>query len=222
MTLIARDLLALSDAELLALDEAGLAALDAADTAAKARPVVMREAALWYVTQLRWPVFPLQPGGKTPLTMSRFGFVSGFKSATLDVARVRDAWTAAPEANIGTPTGTDGCGFDVLDVDRDEAKGINGYPALADLRHAGCDFDCSSYPDRTCHAWGALSGHHARALTPRGGMHVYVTASGSRNGAGLRQGLDVRGDGGYVALPPSRSAANDQRYAWTAWPSRRL
>lgn len=201
--------------------EAALAALDQFDLRHRERPIQMRDAAMWYVQVLGWPVFPLRPGDKRPLTDPANGFTNGFKGATLDAGRVYAAWTTAPEANIGTPTGsaeTGGCGFDVLDVDRDQAKGINGYPAMADLQHAFCDFDCSCYPERPCKEQGQLEQVVWRALTPRGGMHLLFPARGSANGASLRPGLDVRGAGGYIALAPS--LVNGKRYVWTKQPTR--
>jgi hypothetical protein len=52
--------------------------------------------------------------------------------------------------------------------------------------------------------------------TGGGGRHLYFAHPGHRvpNSAGrLGPGLDVRGDGGYVLVPPSRHLAGD-RYRW--------
>ena len=76
----------------------------------------------------------------------------------------------------------------VLDVDMDDG----GLDSLAKL-------------ERT----GTPTPKTARARTGGGGIHVFFrNPSGTkiRNSAGLLgPGLDVRGDGGYVVVPPSRT-----------------
>src|SRR5437762_13092223 len=42
-----------------------------------------------------WPIFPIKPRGKEPLTLD------GFKSATTEDAVVTRWWTTWPDANIG-------------------------------------------------------------------------------------------------------------------------
>lgn len=66
-------------------------------------------AALWYARQ-GYLVFPLKPGGKTPLT------AHGFKDASMSEDTVRAWWTREPQANIGLSTGHL---FDVIDIDGD-------------------------------------------------------------------------------------------------------
>jgi hypothetical protein len=63
-----------------------------------------------YASSLGWPVFPLRPGDKVPLTRN------GFKDASTDLDQILNWWRAHPEANIGLPTGI---AFDVLDIDGD-------------------------------------------------------------------------------------------------------
>jgi hypothetical protein len=55
-------------------------------------------------------------------------------------------------------------------------------------------------------------------LTPSGGAHVYlkhpgwyVASNASKNKSALPPGFDVRGDGGYVVYPPSRSRKGHYR-----------
>lgn len=67
----------------------------------------LADAALLYASW-GWPVFPLRPGDKAPLTRH------GFKDATTDPARIRRWWAETPAANIGLPTGI---AFDVIDID---------------------------------------------------------------------------------------------------------
>ena len=130
-------------------------------------------------------IFPLRPGGKAPLTRR------GFKAATRDEATIRQWWTATPNANIGAATGN---GVIVVDVDPPE-----GPDSLRGLfaEHGQI---------------ATLTGE-----TPRGGSHLWLRVPKGvtvRNSAGkLGSGLDVRGDGGYVVLPPSR-LKNGRTYEW--------
>lgn len=130
-------------------------------------------AALWYATEYQWPVFPLVPGQKRPLTRH------GFKDATTDPDQVRRWWRDTPDANIGLPTGH---AFDVIDVDVP-----TGTFAWIDLQ------DTPACPD--VHAWVATSsgGIHAY-ITPTGGGNL----AGS-----IAPGIDYRGIGGFVVGPPS-------------------
>ena len=100
----------------------------------------------------------------------------GFKDATTAEATIREWWAQWPQAGIATPMGG---GLFVLDAD-DEA-------ALA-----------------------ALEAEHGQlpptveVITPRPGRHIYLGGDGITNSAGaLPDGIDVRGIGGYVVLPPS-------------------
>ena len=79
-------------------------------------------AALNYA-QRGWPVFPLVPGQKPPLTSN------GFKAATLDSTKITAWWKKYPQANIGVATGTVS-GIVVVDVDD-----MNGFTALQKLLH---------------------------------------------------------------------------------------
>lgn len=121
----------------------------------------------------------------------------GLHDATIDEAAIRHWWHLWPEANIGVRTGAVS-GVFVIDVDPE------GYDSLAALasEHGAPGF-C---PD----TWTVRTG--------RGGAHLYFRHPGPeeriKTSAGLlAPGLDVRGDGGYAILPPSRHA-NGNRYAW--------
>jgi hypothetical protein len=72
------------------------------------QPPNLKDAALYYATHYGWPVFPLKPKGKAPLTKN------GFKDATTDVNLINLWWCSWPHANVGIPTGIH---FDVIDVD---------------------------------------------------------------------------------------------------------
>lgn len=127
----------------------------------------------------------------------------GLHDASTDTDVLRGWWQRWPDANIGLPTGRR---FDVIDVDP------GGLGWLADLRVD---------PDTTVDVHGLVS-------TPRGGQHLYVTPTGSRNHVNLAPGVDYRGTGGYVVAPPSRLDAHalhgevptwPLRYDWLALPS---
>lgn len=185
----------------------------AEDEADANRPApVMVDAALWYATKLRWPVFPLTAGDKIPFKGTR-----GFKDATCDLAYIRRLWDANPDANIGTPTGPQvagGCGYDVIDVD-----GIEGNHSLATMRHALCPPDCCATD--ICQATGIVPHVWAKSATgrPDGGRHLFITPTGDTLGSGWMPGIDYRGAGGYVVLPPSINtvdypAGQSKQYRW--------
>lgn len=189
-----------------------LAALEVKEVV-PAKPINLPGSALYYVTKLKLPVFPLKPRGKTPLT------THGCKDASLDPAVVQAWWAKHPDANIGIPTGPrshGGCGFDVIDAD-----GPDGVAAWQRLKHRHC-VDCSGAT--FCDAGGGFE-IHAEAITPgnssvgRGpGRHVYVAASGRGNSARINgQPLDLRGIGGYVVAPPSINLIG-AAYTWLRKP----
>ncbi len=133
------------------------------------------------------PVFPCEPGAKRPLTRN------GHWDATSDSRVIERWWKRWPSANVGVPTGKKS-GVVVLDVDVDEG----GLESLAKLERAGAPVPKT-----------------ARARTGGGGIHVffrYPRGTEIRNSAGLLgPGLDVRGEGGYVVVPPSRTRSS---YQW--------
>jgi hypothetical protein len=144
-----------------------------------ARTSELLRAALGYARR-SWPVFPCRPGGKNPLTPN------GYLDATTDESRITAWWNRWPNANIGVPTGKRS-GFFVLDVDRDRW----GFGTLDALTQEHGELP----PTRT-------------VKTGRGGMHLYFKypEDGTEipNSTGrLGPGLDVRGEGGYVLVPPS-------------------
>ena len=144
------------------------------------------KAALAYVRR-SVPVFPCEPGAKRPLTRN------GHWDATTDPRVIGRWWRRWSSANIGGPTGKKR-GIVVLDVDVDDG----GLESLAKLERAG-----------------ALTPKTARSRTGGGGIHVffrYPRGTEIRNSAGLLgPGLDVRGEGGYVVVPPSRTQSS---YQW--------
>src|SRR5262249_49624550 len=139
------------------------------------------------------PVFPTNALNKKPLTPN------GFKDASADEARIRDWWRRWPNAMVAAPTGS-ASGMWVIDLDLDPVKKVDGMATLAQLiaQH------------------GAIP-KTLMTITPRGGRHLIFAWDSKvviRNSAGkIGPGIDVRGDGGYVCLPPSRNA-NGGLYQW--------
>ena len=125
------------------------------------------------------PVFPCDPRTKRPLTSH------GFKDATVDEGRIR-SWFENTDAMLGLPTGAV-TGLVVIDLD-----GAAGFESWAELERQ----------------YGTLP-RTASTTTPNGGQHFWLQHPGVevRCSAGkLGVGVDVRGDGGYVIAPPSRTA----------------
>ena len=134
------------------------------------------------------PVFPVAVNGKQPLTRH------GFHDATTNLAQIRHWWSSTPGANIGMPTGT-ASGLVVVDVDVHGPA--NGYVAL----------------DRADRA-GLLTGWEALIQTPSDGLHAYYPATPGteqRSWQVARSGIDFRGDGGYIIVPPSSRVIEGQR-----------
>jgi hypothetical protein len=127
------------------------------------------------------PVFPCRAAEKRPLTRH------GFLDATADIELIRRWWTHWPDANIGMPTGSTS-GLDVVDIDVHGR--VRGFAAFELARREGL-------VDR----WQVL------VKTASGGMHAYYPADPDRpqpSWQAARAGIDFRGDGGYVVVPPSR------------------
>lgn len=136
-------------------------------------------------------VFPLAPGTKIPTRGSH-----GCRAASCDLDVARARWQRSPRANIAAATGARS-GFWVLDVDLQH----DGPASLAKLEAQ----------------YGALPST-IESSTPSGGRHLYfrwradlreIRSSTSRVG----KGLDVRGEGGSIVMPPS-VLADGRRYRW--------
>jgi hypothetical protein len=100
----------------------------------------------------------------------------GFKDATADQRTIGRLWTQHPDAGIGTPTGPN---WFVLDDD-------TGGRAIAQLEAE----------------YGPLP-PTVEVVTPRPGVHKYFLGQATNSDRALPDGLNVRGQGGYVLLPPS-------------------
>ncbi|WP_331755969.1 bifunctional DNA primase/polymerase [Streptomyces sp. NBC_01643] len=215
--------------------ELRLSCSDAQQSAAEA-PVTVPSAltiAKWCASH-RWPVHPLAPGRKTPVAncaaCRRSGhtyrqceclvagrWCHGFRSATLDQARIVQWWGNSPEYGVGVACGP--AGLVVIDIDahsqtpppRDQllpgipipdqvdltglATGYHTVGILAALRNATSPADDTST---------------LRVRTPSGGLHVWYRAAdfrrwhcstGSGGGRALAWQVDVRAHGGYIIAP---------------------
>jgi hypothetical protein len=121
-------------------------------------------------------VFPCRPSGKIPVTPN------GCKDATTNAAQIT-AWWKQDDFNIGVATGA-ASNIMVIDVDDEDAEA-----ELAKLEGK----------------FGALPAT-VEVITARG-RHIYFRypKHGVRNSAGkIAPGIDVRGEGGFVIVPPSR------------------
>ena len=146
-----------------------------------------------YYAERGWPVFPLHQTigddgcscpepecdsqGKHPRTNN------GFKNATTDPEQIKKWWSKWPDANIGLRTGKQS---GLLVIDSDEKNGKSGKKSI---RQAGLNM-----PE----TWAVK--------TPSGGLHYLYQYPEDTNigcpGSGL-EGVDIRGEGGYVVAPPS-------------------
>lgn len=157
------------------------------------KPASLATTAHAYATQLGWPVFPLRPGAKTPMTRN------GFLDATTDPNTITHWWQRAPDANIGLPTGQF---FDVLDVD-----GPPGVEALNHYLHM--HYHHPGPIASTGKGWHLLfaptNAHNATNLVPKvdfRGAGGYIVAPPSLHPSGDRYAW-LPGRGPTLPLPPA-------------------
>lgn len=157
----------------------------------------MHEASLWYTRMSNlsksatwyarhgWAVFPLRPGTKEP-----FGGL-GVYSATTALGQVAAWWRRWPDANIGLHCGGSG----LLAIDHDAYKEVYAGQSLLD----------------------PADQETVTSLTGSGGTHLlYRVDDGQRysnRATGMPAGVDIRGWGGYIVLPPSVHP-NGTPYRW--------
>lgn len=118
----------------------------------------------------------------------------GLSDASADPATIRRWWRRWPTANIGLVTGA-----------------VSGFVALDIDSYAGGEDSL----DELMRSYRALP-ETVEQLTGGGGRQVLFLHPGVpiKNGVSeIGQGLDVRGDGGYIVAPPSLHLSG-RRYAW--------
>lgn len=180
---------------------------------------VILNAAYGYVDRCGpWPIVPILPGNKRPAIKTGIDHAEG---ATTDIEQIAEWHRRGLLEAIGTPTGA-ASGTVVIDVDLK----WDGEALLAELeavlgalprtrvvrsRSGGLHIYCA-HPDGQAplerwrcdnpQAYGCLAGEtRVRSAGPKGELAKLL---------GGRPGIDVRGDGGLVVLPPSLG------YRWIA------
>lgn len=133
--------------------------------------------------QNNFKIFPLKVNSKSEQVLK-----SWKEEATNDINQVTKWWLTNTQYNIGLKTGS---GLIVIDID---CK--NGKNGLEQIKPFLADFPKTRIA-KTCH----------------GGYHFYYKVDREvRNYVNLLDGVDVRGDGGYVLAPPS--IVDDKSYTW--------
>ncbi len=160
------------------------------------------EAALFYAQKMGWrvlPVYSMGPDGRCTCGKAECGrpgkhprIKNWQKLATVDEKQIRQWWGWWPEANIGGATGFES-GLVVLDIDPRHGGDISNLPG--------------NLPDTI------------QCLTGGNGFHFYFKHPGRavQNVTNLFPdtcpGCDIRGDGGFVVLPPSNHHSGGT-YMW--------
>jgi len=185
----------------------------------------MLEAALAYVRR-GWPVFPLKPRDKVPLTEH------GFKDASTNEDTIRSWWGQYPEANIGLATGV--AGFFVVDTDprnggfeSEGALASQGYYFSSTVKVVTGGGGTHRYYQLPCADCGGSLNEHPQAglwrfewaETARPEGWWYYRPAETLEGPSLllrnhpfiapifwkklAAGIDIKTVGGYVVAPPS-------------------
>ncbi len=142
------------------------------------------KAAQWYAAH-GWQVFPLRPRTKEPFS----GL--GVYCATSNAAQITQWWQRWPQANIGLHCGGSG----ILAIDMDSYKDT----------YNGAGFLTSDDEQTITNLTGSGGTHLLFAL---GNAAKFGNQTGN-----LPPGIDVRGHGGYIVVPPSIHP-NGNRYQW--------
>ena len=163
---------------------------------------------------------PLSEAGQAALSLARMGgpcsraiiaskrckrplTPQGFKNATTDLVQIETWWRRWPDALIGAPTGPHSRIW-AVDLDLDPDKGIDGPAAMARL-----EAEHERLPTTL------------KTRTPRGGLHLLFAWDPERpvpNSCGkVGAGIDIRGDGGYIIVPPSKRG-DGASYQWETPP----
>jgi DNA polymerase-1 len=124
----------------------------------------------------------------------------GFKAATTDGQQIIICWKQQPQANIGVPTGKVS-GWYVVDIDK-KNQGIEHYNRFVETL-------ADQVPSPTLIAHTGGGGYHLFYGQPANGQAV-----GCGTNIGRLEGVDFRGDGGYIVVTPSMHYSQ-QPYRWS-------
>lgn len=147
-------------------------------------------AALAWAVGEGFAVFPIVYGKKTPATKN------GFKDATRDPERIRELFPPGRKHNLGIATG-EVSGIVVIDVDTYKEGAEDTLKALEE--------ELGPLPATLTVQTRTGSGRHYTYAYPEG-----RDLRNSVGEHGLGQGIDVRGNGGYIVGPGSWVAADDK------------
>jgi hypothetical protein len=152
------------------------------------QPTFVREALRY--AGYHWSVIPMRPRDKRPMIKWQI-----YQQRLADVDEITGWYNRWPDANIGIVTGTIS-GLVVLDIDP---------------RHGG---------DQSLAQWDLEHGPlppTIEATSGGGGRHIYFRHPGGliHNRVGLVAGIDLRGDGGCIVVPPSIHSSGSA-YRWTS------
>ena len=150
-----------------------------------------------------WACFALAPNSKLPLRGSHW-----IDEATKDKNILAEMFR--PEnVNVGIRTG-EISKLMVVDIDCHEG-GANGHESIRALAKQGFLLPMGNAK----HGVGMVS-------TPTGGLHLYYAIPPGikiKNSTGeIAPGIDIRGEGGYVVAPPSKTEKGE--YKWKQYPVR--
>jgi len=159
------------------------------------------DAAIVYVKQRHWEVFPVPPGTKAGYSVQSRGFDNGKPwGKTKSVKEVRAYWKRLPRANVGVPMGV---GSGIFDIECDTVEG-----------HANLAKDGATSLQELEAKHGKLPAT-LMFESPSGSRHHLFKHPGSdvriRSGA-LVPGIDCKGDGGMSVAPPSKTRKGVYRW----------
>jgi hypothetical protein len=145
-------------------------------------PGLVKHAALGYRLGFDFSVIPIKPRAKVPMVTWQT-----YQTELADESQVLEWFTQWPDANVGIVTGKIS-GITVVDTDTDAGYGaVSKYLPPLFLTPT--------------------------ARTQKGGRHLYFKyVPGLSNKVRVIDGVDVRGDGGFVVAPPSEGELGS--YEW--------
>lgn len=154
---------------------------------------IFGRAALDYVSR-GLAVVALRPQAKEPATKH------GLNDWTDNPEQVELWYTRYPRMNVGGVLGQPSGGIVAIDLDVHD-EGHSGLDALAEWEKLN---------GRLPETWASITGSGGKQLFFRVDRQI-------RNSANAELGVDIRGDGGYVVLPPSIHP-NGEAYEWSVSP----